>query len=651
MIIASQCPTVNVVRVVLDAREVGSSFQIFFDVGRGFNEKDSATVVYLRDQQRQTLYFPSPRGVIRRLRLDPLSRPGEVRIESVALGHRPLGGGGMVVTHQWNADALQRDFSPHRVEVLGLKSGMLVIRSGDDDPSLSSGPGIDAVTGGPGGGLGVGVRRRIKFVDAVHAGIGAVVILATIAALAGLLVRYAWLSEMVATLPAHRVFVWVALPFGVCYLLLTPPFQAPDEQKHLFRSYQLSTLDIFHLAGSVPEEVVGITSHYVPYARSPFKTSGLSVIRRDLTQRVLSPATLAMQTPDVVGPYIPQTVGVLVGRCLGCSPLVMLYLGRLFNLVVYIGLVAAAIRLAPVFRWSFLALGLMPMSVFLAGSMSYDPLTTGAVFLFLALVLKHSQDDGALLKSEGMTVLFLAAWGVALVKPPYFMVIPACLLIPVRKIGSMKRYALVCGALFASTLLMAQAWSIARAVSGVLGLIRYEPVRSVSFAQAQLMSMFKAPLEFLNTYWYTFHNLIGFWGGTMIGAKLGWLDTALPGWVVVSYAVLLPVVALVDSDNSFRLNRAQRLLLFLLAVGALLIIPTSLYIADPRINPVGSHCILGVQGRYFIPFAPLGLLCLYNTRLGTKSALLRSVSRMAVLCVIIACLAAGVASIYFRYFG
>src|SRR5262245_41193165 len=35
-------------------------------------------------------------------------------------------------------------------------------------------------------------------------------------------------------------FLAVAIPFGLAFVFLTPPVQAPDEGAHLLRSYQLS---------------------------------------------------------------------------------------------------------------------------------------------------------------------------------------------------------------------------------------------------------------------------------------------------------------------------------------------------------------------------------------------------------------------------
>jgi len=42
----------------------------------------------------------------------------------------------------------------------------------------------------------------------------------------------------------ERIFIFVGLLFGLLFLIVTPPFQAPDEPAHFFRAYEISDLGI-----------------------------------------------------------------------------------------------------------------------------------------------------------------------------------------------------------------------------------------------------------------------------------------------------------------------------------------------------------------------------------------------------------------------
>jgi uncharacterized membrane protein len=92
---------------------------------------------------------------------------------------------------------------------------------------------------------------------------------------------------------------------------------------------------------------------------------------------------------------------------------------------------------------------------------------------------------------------------------------------------------------------------------------------------------------------------------------LGWLDTRLPSWLWITYGVVLFGVALLDGNPHIAMSRLQRLLLGMIGIGSLLLVMTIGYVMW---NQIGSTNIWGIQGRYFIPFAPTLFLVLYNRR-------------------------------------
>src|ERR1700722_11475904 len=64
--------------------------QLFYDVGRGFNEQDSATVQITSNSLHsfQHLTFPLPEKTLSGLRFDPLTNEGRVIIRKVAIENR-----------------------------------------------------------------------------------------------------------------------------------------------------------------------------------------------------------------------------------------------------------------------------------------------------------------------------------------------------------------------------------------------------------------------------------------------------------------------------------------------------------------------------------------------------------------------------------
>ena len=56
-------------------------------------------------------------------------------------------------------------------------------------------------------------------------------------------------------------------------------------------------------------------------------------------------------------------------RVWGATPLTMLYLTRFANLATYLLMAAAAVRIAPIQKWTLAMVALVPMSVYLAASL------------------------------------------------------------------------------------------------------------------------------------------------------------------------------------------------------------------------------------------------------------------------------------------
>src|SRR5262245_49371142 len=54
-------------------------------------------------------------------------------------------------------------------------------------------------------------------------------------------------------LTPENAFALMALPFGLMFLLLTPPFQVPDEAQHFYRAFHLSEFGFRGVSVNVEE--------------------------------------------------------------------------------------------------------------------------------------------------------------------------------------------------------------------------------------------------------------------------------------------------------------------------------------------------------------------------------------------------------------
>ena len=148
---------------------------------------------------------------------------------------------------------------------------------------------------------------------------------------------------------ADRIFLWIAALFGVLYIFITPPFQAPDEFFHFYRAYQLSEGQVMaikegnQVGGLLPRSLQTVSLPFMGLPHQPENRLSLAQLGDALKlplgntgDRIfMHLSTMALYSPI---PYLPSTVGVGLGKLVGLSPLALTYVGRLFNLAAWIAL-------------------------------------------------------------------------------------------------------------------------------------------------------------------------------------------------------------------------------------------------------------------------------------------------------------------------
>ena len=248
----------------------------------------------------------------------------------------------------------------------------------------------------------------------------------------------------------ENIFVVLGLFFGLLFIFITPPFQVPDEFAHLCRAFQVSEGQIImKYEGKQPSDYIPISLRILEASllkNLPFHpeikiTPNEIVLQSRLPllpkQRRFTYCAASMYSPI---PYFPQAIGWWIGRTLSLPILVIFYTGRLFNLLAWIFLTFLAIRRVPVFKWVFLLIALMPMSLFMAASLSADAMTNALSFLFIAYILYLAFDHPENIKPVDLAILCILSISSTLTKPPNILLLGIYFLVPVRKLGSFKHY-------------------------------------------------------------------------------------------------------------------------------------------------------------------------------------------------------------------
>lgn len=411
-------------------------------------------------------------------------------------------------------------------------------------------------------------------------------------------------------------FLLLGILFGLAFIFITPPFQVSDEPCHFFRSYGLSEFKLF---AEKSENTVG---SYMPSSLMSVSYDLFGKVRFDSTKKLsandlsnafkldLNPynrifiayPNTALYSPV---PYIPQVVGIIAGKILKLKPIILMYLGRLFNLAFFIITTFYAIRTLPVGKTVLFLIALMPMTLFQAASLSADCVLNSVCFLFVAKILQLAFSK-EVKEVKLYSLLFLAILSVAisLSKQPYVFISLLLFLIPASKFKNKRAYLSTFLGIIGASIFTSFLWSLI-----VKGL--YVPLLPYVNPSEQVKYIFSHPFNFAYSILDAAFNRIDGRFRQVIG-YLGWTDTKLNNFIYYSYLLVLSYVALIDSDDDTSITNFHKLLIFVIISIIFVIISLSIYLSW---SSVGSKTIDGIQGRYFIPLIFPLMTILYNNKI------------------------------------
>ena len=406
---------------------------------------------------------------------------------------------------------------------------------------------------------------------------------------------------------------------GALFCFANPPLQAPDETDHYLRSYAISLgrLD-FDADRGYPEDVDRLLAAFPGAwvnahtsvgwgensqgAEAPYDSSGYALKQWGEDGEVLSvadsfaqylsgePAKEKVTEPIslMILPFVPQALGMVLARLIGLGALGCLYAGRLANLACYTLLCWLALRGCRRYQPVFLGVMLLPLSLYMAASLSYDATLLGFYYLVASYYCRDEIRDRDV-------YAFFAAFVLMNVAKPYinllWIVLP--LILPRRawKTRWKKWQVALAGLVGAVVVTRFIEWygvafrhnygTIERMIEGVEQL-------------PQLAFILSNPLRYIAVLFGTLYENEFFIG--QLGV-FGSLDLPIPLLNILCPAVLLFCAALsVHEKSSLRPLPAAGLgaLGVVYIAGAM----TAMYITY---TPVGMVRVIGLQARYFLP--------------------------------------------------
>lgn len=414
----------------------------------------------------------------------------------------------------------------------------------------------------------------------------------------------------------EKLYIPMALCIGILFSLVICLDTVPDEPSHVDTAYALSN-EILQIPesekpGYIYKRIEDIDAD--AEERQSLSAENYKWLYHKLLKKTEDTTLVECAARSNLGNggkiyYFPQAIGISIGRLLGLSMLPTMMLGRLFSLICYVIITYIAIKKTPVGKVSLFLIGITPISLQQAASMSYDGMINAVALLYIAfnIYIIYSEKE---IKCIDLTVISITGSLLATVKGGTY--IPLCflpLMLLWRKKKILKREKYCTLSLVALFLFL----FIKDRLIGTISRLSAEQGTAIGGSKNQELYTFgyfiQHPSRLFGLFINTFHKQGDQQLRNLLGGNLAWRDINI-NWYIVIIFLMLILLSCIRQEKETYIPRADKLYMGMLSAGCFGLLELSMLLVW---TPVTFNFITGVQGRYFIPFFFLILLCLRNS--------------------------------------
>ena len=427
----------------------------------------------------------------------------------------------------------------------------------------------------------------------------------------------------------ENLFLALSLVFGVISAVLVPQLSVSDENMHYLRSYSLAEGRLESKRCTYPKVVD-------KRAGSVYKGN----ISADYSQQIDRHDTKTGKCSSATGyapiMHAPQTLGIFIANLFHPSTGLTILFGRLANLLFYSISVFFIIRWVRVGKWVFTVVGLLPLMIHLAASLSSDAMTNVAVFLITAFTLNLFSQTSRLRRNQAVALLAIAGF-LALTKSVNGLLLFPLLFLPARLFTPNKRLKKV-PQMLQKLPCNIQKWSllVGAGLVAIAALFIWQKIYGASLltSGAPDNPLHHNPLDFFRILFNTYINPNIGYVDVIIRGGIGEFSSFkyhLPLFVLVPCFVIVLIAllkrdpaeekALAPHTRRLAIANTTTILLFIAAVSYVMYTAWALL---PQRFGTGAYYADGVQGRYFtallVMLVPVGIWLRTYCRIDTPSA-------------------------------
>ena len=232
----------------------------------------------------------------------------------------------------------------------------------------------------------------------------------------------------------------VILIFGIICSVITPICIIPDEIEHFARADITASGDFFpHYVNNsfkVSQSVLDLTSVGVEHLKSgaeKMSHDNSSIMHTDADTKPINDTKVPYRSAFAQNPffgYLPQALGIVIAKLLDLNAIWMLWLGRMFNVLLYAGLAAIAIRKTPILKVPMFVMACIPAVIYIGASMSIDSFINGMGLIVIAYFFSMYKSPKGSLNQRDLIIYSLLVLLMGMCKVTCFAFILLLLFLP-----------------------------------------------------------------------------------------------------------------------------------------------------------------------------------------------------------------------------
>ena len=429
-------------------------------------------------------------------------------------------------------------------------------------------------------------------------------------------------------LKKENMFIVCLLAVSMLFTLVLPPYSSPDEEGHFNSAYRMVNSWDSTNEGSPSSTVFKRADDKNKLFEDKYTTAlTYEYVYENLTEKAENTQFVPFEkmwlVNDFDGVYFMGALGIKLAHILGLGYVQLMYLGRFMNLLFFALCVYMSIRITPVGKEIFMALGFLPITLHIANSFSRDVFVISLGFLFTAYILYLMKQE----TTYKWWQLLLAAVMCVLLAPSKFIYAAMCLAVfalDVKKVPLINRInwrippiaiAIAAAAVMLPVMLntMLQRdpefrWKIFQ-MGPLDEMLLYMPRQSIS-----LEILLRNPGYTLKLICSTIFENGAYYIKSLAGGVLSYNSVIISDAFIFILLICVVIACFNSPDDKLCLKIQDKLTfigIFVLILGMVLFTCISWTF-------VTMETLYGFQGKYLLPVLPMLLIALKGSRIEIK---------------------------------